>query len=405
MPAYTGKVFSFEHDWSTPVIERIGWLTDVLRKRDGSEQRIRVRQKPRHTLEYTGLIGGVDETDQRRRFDALMWTGQDQEIMIPYWQDATELTSQLNSGASALTLPQGVTGYNYATGTYIMFWRDYRTYEVVKITTINQGTGVLTFDTNTTVTWTKGTRIMPAWLGLHDPISTAEIWATDIKTTVARFEIRTPTTAPTSHFRAVSPTLDTYRSTKVFNLPGLDGSNQFSLERSMQRIDFSAGQFENDSIQLAPFGAIDCNLQPNGRTEIAALFGWFNERVGRQKAFWLPTYERDFENVEKDAIEDDVFTAASFAYSTTYNLAESRRDIVFMEQDGTMLYRRLILCEDDGTTETFQVDSALPDPLPTLDRVSFLRFCRLDQDEVELSWQTTEDLSVALKLRELIKTA
>jgi hypothetical protein len=404
MPSpYAGKVFSFDQDWSSPVIERIGWLTDVIRKRDGSEQRIRLRQKPRRTLEYNGLIGGQDELEQRRRFDAQVWASQNGQIMVPIWSDATELTAQVNSGSSSFILPQATcTGYDYASGAYVMFWRDYKTYEVVKITQLNQGTGNVSLETNTVSTWPAGTRVMPARLGLFDPIVSANLWATDIKSTVVKFELLTPTTAPTYFYRNIAPSLDSYRSTDVFNAPGLDGNNTLSVDRTMQRIDFGVGQFANDSIQLAPFHGVDCNLEPNGRTEIANLLGWFDSRVGRQKAFWLPTWDRDFDPVVSIAAAQ--FTASSFGYTANYTHKESRRDIALINADGSMSYRRITASSDDGTTETFTTDTNLPS-LTNLERTSFLRYLRLDHDDIELTWETTEDLSVALKFRELTKTA
>lgn len=416
MPSpYSGKVFSFDHNWTEPVIERLSWLTSVLRKRDGSEQRIRLRQRPRRTIEYTALIGGQDELDMRRRFDALLWSSQPEEIMVPFWPDAVSLPADHSSGSSFINMGLDfvLDGFDIDDSeSYLMLWRDYRTYEIVKFTSATffpSGIGPssswgwhLNLETNLVNTWTKGTVVVPARRCLHSPSVGSDIYASDIKSVKASFQVIVPTTGATTSYRATTPTADTYLSTDVLADPGMDGTNTGAVERVMSLIDFQVGQFHNDSIQTAPFGSLDINVNLSGREEIAPFLGWLNIRQGRQKAFWLPTWEKDFENVE--ATDTDIFTADSFGYTAAYNLTESRRDIAFINADGSMDYRRITDSEDDGTTETFTVGSDLPDPLEP-ERTSFLRYCRLDQDEIELAWVTTDDVTTTLKARELIKTA
>jgi hypothetical protein len=405
MPAYTGAVFSFAHNWVDPVTETIGYLTTVLRKRSGLEQRIRIRQQPRRTLLYRVFLGGEGEYLQRRRFDAFLRVNQDQNIMIPIWQDAQPLPAQVASGSGHINLPS-LSGYDFGAGAgYLIFWRSDVTYEVLKITALNNSTGQITFDTNTVSTWPAGTFVMPAWLGIFDPVASDEVFASDFKQTQVKFEITIPTTPATASYRAIDPALDVYRTVDIFTTPGMDGSNERTVERSMQRRDFQAGQVSNDSIQAAPFGSVDCKVDLSGRDEIAAFLGWLANRQGRQKGFWFPSWEQDFENVAFTLTATE-FEADSFKYTSLYAAGESRRDIVFVSANGDMLPVRILSSTDDGTTETFEVDSAVSGvDLNTLDRVSFLRYCRLDHDEIELTWDTTEDVSIGLKFRELIRTA
>lgn len=408
MPSpYSGKVFPFDHNWTEPLVEKISWLTSVLRKRDGSEQRMRLRMKPRRAFEYSVLIGGQDELDMRRRFDALM-RSQDEEILVPFWPDATVLANTLSSGASSVPLTS-IRGFDIDNAqSYIIFWKDYRTYEVLKV---NPSGGASTwtdpatigFETNTLNDWLKGTTVVPARLCRHAPIASSEIHASDIKTSKVGFQVITPVTPPSQGKRAITPSLDTYVSTDVLADPGMNGDNTSTIERVMSPVDFQVGQFSYDSIQTAPFGTIDINIDISGKEEVAVFLGWLNTRQGRQKAFWMPTWEKDFDNIERTG--DDTFTADSFGYTAAYNSIEGRRDIAFIAADGSMEFRRIAESSDDDTTETITVTTEdLPDPLEP-ERTSFLRYCRLDQDEVQLNWLTTDDVTAQLKARELIKTA
>lgn len=407
MPSpYSGKVFSFDHNWTSPVVERLAWLTSVLRKRDGSEQRVATRRVPRRTIDYLAFVGGEDELDQRRRFDALVWTSQDEEVMVPFWPDATVLAANLASGSSLVTFPT-VQSYDIDNGDgYLMFWKDYKTYEVVKVNPSGGSTWTnpasIALETNTINAWPKGTVVVPARRCLQVPSMSGNVFASDVQELKVSFRVIVPTVAATNAYRAIMPTTDTYRSTDVMADPGMDGTNTRTLERQLATVDFQVGPFSYDSIQTAPFGSLDMNVDLSGRDEVKHFLGWLNMRRGRQKAFWLPTWEKDFDLIERTA--DDQFTADSFGYTAAYNAIESRRDVAFINADGSMDYRRISGSSDDAITETFTVTATLPDPL-TPERASFLRYCRLDQDEVELTWLTTDDVTTTLKVRELIKTA
>lgn len=400
---YTGPVYSFQHNWDEPVVERFEWLTQVMRKRSGKEQRVCLRSLPRRILEYTTLLGGVDEEDMRRRYDALIWSAQDQAIVVPVWSDANVLTSEVNSGTTIITTP--VVGYDYDDGanSYVILWRDYKHFEVIRTTTVlDTSGGRLTLGESPVGTWPIGTVIAPAKLCFCDPSESADLIASDIKEAKTKFEIINPIIPAAHGYRGTAPTLDSYRSVDVFALPGMDGSNTLTTERSLARIDFQTGIFHNDSIQSAPFGTLDYR-DLFTRAGFSTMLGWLLDRKGRQKHFWFPSWQQDFTNVVKT--DDAEFTADSFKYTALYTHKEGRRDIVFIQPDYTMMYRRITASSDDGTTETFIVDSDLEEPLPTLDRVSFLKFCRIDSDAVEFSWITTDDVATVVSFRELIKTA
>jgi hypothetical protein len=408
------SIYSFDHDWSTPVVEHLEWLTDVIRKRSGLEQRIGLRAIARRTLDYVLLVGGEDDLDERRAFDAFMWDTQNEDVIVPIWSDAIQLTGTLAATSTNITfMPKG---YDYDDTGYVMFWRAWDDYEVVAVTGISiSGSGRVDFDA-VTETWTAGATMVPARLCRHNPTMKSSVFASDIQAPTPSFEVLVSATPATANYRAIAPTLDQYRSTDVLDTSGMDGQNQRTLESTVARVDYMTGQWSADSIQNAPFGTIDYAANVSGRTEIYHLLGWLNGLNGRRKAFWFPTWEQDFAIVER--IDDTDFTADNLGYTTRYGQVdgftgqrgEARRDIGFYLDDGATFVR--IVDSEDNAPEEFEVDGTLPiwstdpeDDLPVLDRVSFLRYCRLDQDAVELSWATNDDLETKLSFRELPRTA
>ena len=53
-------VFGLKPNWANGWLERLMWATDVLTARDGTEQRVGLRAKPRRSLEFSILVGSAD---------------------------------------------------------------------------------------------------------------------------------------------------------------------------------------------------------------------------------------------------------------------------------------------------------------------------------------------------------
>jgi len=93
-------IFAFRHDWSQPWVERWAWKTQILRSRDGTESRIRLRRHPRRAVEMlvtawdAGAIG----------LDAWLTEHQGREALIPVWPVACRVTAEAAAGGTTVQL-------------------------------------------------------------------------------------------------------------------------------------------------------------------------------------------------------------------------------------------------------------------------------------------------------------
>ena len=72
-----------------------------------------------------------------------------------------------------------------------------------------------------------------------------------------------------------------------------------------------------------------------------------------------------------------------------YNLHAARRDVVFIKTNGDLVYGRITTAEEAGANEVLTLEMGGGGSIPALagvDRLSWLRYGRLQGDAVELEW-------------------
>src|SRR5882724_3618456 len=150
-------LFPLEHNWREPYELELALSTDVLDARDGSEQRVQLRTIPRRT-ERLSLTAGHRA---QGLLDGLLFAGQSEQWVLPYWPHVTALTAPVAAG-STVSLPCVTTDRDFAVGGLAVLWRDPFTAEVVTLTGLTSGN--LTAQT-VAGTWPVGTLVLPGRLG------------------------------------------------------------------------------------------------------------------------------------------------------------------------------------------------------------------------------------------------
>jgi hypothetical protein len=136
----------------------------------------------------------------------------------------------------------------------------------------------------------------------------------------------------------------------------------------------------------------------------ATFFGWLATRQGQATPLWIVSHEQDFQPVSKSG---STLTIQSIGYALHYNVHSARRDVCFVMNDSTLTCLRITAAEDLGDgTERLTFDGSVP-TLADVNRVSWLKYCRLLGDEIEIEWHragTRGDtiLECTLGFRELL---
>jgi hypothetical protein len=119
-----------------------------------------------------------------------------------------------------------------------------------------------------------------------------------------------------------------------------------------------------------------------GKEDLWTFRKWLHSRKGKQKAFYLPTWNNDFELVDDVAEFDTILqvrnTQASLFSSVPF-------DIMLKLNDGSIMYRRVSAVTEYPTYEALTIDAAVGVVgMADVKTLCHLNLCRLNADSIEL---------------------
>lgn len=369
--------FPFEPNWDEDVIERLEWLTDVIKAYDGSEQARALRIYPRQQYEFAITLDGAE----RRRMEAMLWGWGARTFAVPLWHDVIELTAALSAGVTSI--PVTVGGRDYRDGTLAMLLgTDSRTLEVVEIQTSNPSELVLARPTVNA--WPAGTRLLPARPARFDSAVSIPRFTGKISSGRMVFEMVYPAEY-TADAGAAS-----YRSYPVLEArPNWADTYEAMYARKQDIFDGKVGLVSVDDEAKMPEVTQIMRWLFTSRTEVDQFRKLLFALRGKHARIWLPTWTEDIAlaaTVGSTAVSVDIEWIGYTLYCVN---DPNRQDIRIELQSGQILYRRITgSAEVSSTVERLQIDSALGVTVQPGDvaMISFMALGRLDTDAIEFSW-------------------
>lgn len=394
--------FPFRHNWDSPFIERLSFFTNLSKARDANEEAGMVRSRPRREIEFIHVIRSDSE---RRVLRAKLWAGQAGRWFVPVFNDFAQLAAPLAAGAT--TLPVATTHMDYAVGGYVGVRQRNDAgailhAEVAGITAVNLAS--VEIDTPLAHDY-------PAHLSFVYPVRRALLTdAIDIRghtdaveemTLQARLLAEDEPAAP-NRITPWTPTLMRLGyevfDPSVWRSHDWSDLREYNLERSLDSVDMDAGVFSTVSDTDGASESFTYRMVLNGRTNIAAFLGWFYGRAGSLNYLWVATMQRD---VEVLAVSGNVLQVTGTDFFDNYIGSEARRDVAFIYHDNSMVIRRVLHSDGLSPDETLELDDDVP-TLVNLRSLSFLKFCRMDGDQLEIAWETNETAQMAWRFREML---
>ncbi len=98
LPDGVAAIFPYPANWTTSITESREYKTDIMRSRDGTEQRRAMRSKPRKSISFDVLLDGADAAN----FDYLMTALQPHIWMLPLWHRQRRLAAEATTGSDVL---------------------------------------------------------------------------------------------------------------------------------------------------------------------------------------------------------------------------------------------------------------------------------------------------------------
>lgn len=363
----------------SPIIEFIEFSTDIITSRKGTEQRIATRRYPRHTFNFSTIVIGQNASQQLENQFTSTPIG---SLGFGFWHQSVQ-SSSIVQGSSTLTL---VTSYAfYEADGFCLLWESPSKYEILEIDSLTASE--LTFKTTIANEYTTAYVVPFFYLLLNG----APSWVSGKGST--RFEVEGMTTVL---FGIGEYTFgDSYAGYPVIpytcNL-FKQKSLPYRLDALIYETDGVTGVVERQSIwdiakRQFTFGAYITT--PEEAILFYELVYYFR---GRQKEMWIPSYEHDFVLAEDIAtgdsliVEDNLFEEIFRAYDDDISLSAYNQICLFYS-DGTSYRREITSVTNlgDGTLELGLLED-VPASLIEDTKISFLYFCRLSSDRIEIEW-------------------
>ena len=147
-------VFGLKPNWANGWLERLMWATDVLTARDGTEQRVGLRAKPRRSLEFSILVGSADAA----LLDVLLSAWQSRVYALPIWPDKAVLTAAVAAGSTVI--PLTTTNLEYEADGLLVIGTDSRNTEAAEVLSI--ASNAVTLKQPLLQPWPAGAFVTPA---------------------------------------------------------------------------------------------------------------------------------------------------------------------------------------------------------------------------------------------------
>lgn len=383
------KAFTQQMNWANGITERLEFMTDVIEAYSGGEQRLSLRANPRRSIEFNVTIWG----DELRFTENRFYGWQARTYAVPLWMYAQYLAADVLLGETFVPFDTEYRDFALDGGVLLM---NAGASEQLQIESI-ESNGV-TLSEPLQATWPKGSLVMPyrdgrmlqaARLAHHTDLS-ADV--------VVRFDL-----TPGQSVAGITEWAgETYKGYTVF--PGghnFTSSPAEEIEGKTDKCDYETGIITIRHRDLLPYVKRDFAWLLKSKAEIAEAKGFFMEIAGRLNSFYMPSELSDFTLVSPIGSGGLLVGVKKSDFNKYAWDTGGRKQLAFLMGNGTWRYRQIESIDDtDPDYDVLTIDAAWPDSLQPI-KISFLELCRLEQDTVEIKWETDSVARIAFTRRVL----
>ena len=369
-------VFSFRYNWRESLVERVSFLTNILRAEEGSEQRRALRRTPRRSFDVEILLSGPE----RAFFDVFMNRLSGLEVTVPLYWDVVAIPAATVAGVTG-RIDFDTTYTEFEPGLGILMGKTALDYEVVQISAVDAAGIDLSMDT--LKTWPKGTKLIPLRRGIIEDIGQPTALTAGMFSAATRLTLTVP--------NEWTPAVDSspvYLGLPVFlEEPNWVEPLTTDYTREIVKMDSETGkQYQVDTLSRVTLGQSH-RWFLHGRERLASIRDFLYRHRGRAGAFWLPTFKHDlrlYNSPGGGAVQIEV-EKIGWGYA---NGPTSGREYIAITHTGGTILRKVnsVIAGTLPTTERINLDAALGLALSpgSVRRISFVDTARFDQDDFEI---------------------
>lgn len=141
------------------------------------------------------------------------------------------------------------------------------------------------------------------------------------------------------------------------------------------------------------------------RAQVASMRAFVDARRGMAVPFWLPSWQADLSLAADVGSGAVILTVRRMLYARLlFPGTAGRRHLAFHRRGQALLFAKVTAATDPGSgaTETLTVTPAIGANLAAAaTTIMFLKLCRLEDDEAEITWLNSRMADTILRVREV----
>lgn len=291
LPVTGNRIVMFPFVPDLPLRERLRFLTEIFEHKDGTEQRVALREFPRQEFSFPVLR---EEGEELTRFEILMFDWQARVFGLPVWTERARLAADIAVNDTVITVDS--TAYaDFRVGGLAIVHRSEVEFEALEIAAI--GSSTITFATPFGAAFPAGSLVMPIRTALASPSVRGVRWRRNLARRELSFRVLDNDVA--SSFPDASPWVvndaESAVNGEIFlsGLNAVGGTLSESVDRRVQVFDNGTGKFSVGSTTPYNTRGSAFRFVPKSRAELWKVRRLLHALRGRQVSFFVPTGFRD----------------------------------------------------------------------------------------------------------------
>jgi len=383
-------LFAHRHNWRASWVERLGWLSDVMVARDGTEQVAGLRGYPRRVLEQELL----EANHGAQILDRNLYAWQARVFAVPVASDGEQLAATVEAGATFVPLADTTNRDYHADGLALLSTRPDLA-EAVEILSV--AANGLTLKNPTQMMWAAGTRVWPARLARLSRNQPLRQVTAGVRSARLRWQC-----VDRSESVATPGTVSYQGHDVLLEAPNRVAPVAANFERLAEVVDGRTGLWAVDDPAEQSFQADSFVFLARDRAAVQWWREWLYHRRGRVVPFWMPSWQADLEMVGEIGAGSSQLPVRPVSYALFYQGRPGRDHVAIQTTAGDWILRGV----SDGTVVGPELEYLLLDaPVGvslgpgTVRRICWLRLVRLNGDAQQFEWRTAGVAQLRLTVR------
>ena len=387
-PVISGAIANifFPHNWDQGFNEFLRWKTDVLIAHDRTEQRIKLRSRPRREWSLHYFESGAP----RRLLENYLAGKTMRYYLVPVWYDARPIPTALPVGGDSIAIR--TKEFEFHLDRPVAVFDGWDNYEIKTIKTMSDD--LITFNEPCIKEWPTGSLVAPLRYCRIIDSKRVNRFTAD----AASYEVTAEALGETLPELRTTPEL--YETYPVCPFPAgwRDNANDL-IGNKWVRLDNDTGVVQFDIQSDEPVFQRAAYFLVSGRAEILEFSKFLAEQSGRLAPFWLTSDAREFELAFPVLAGDTSFTIHNIDYARSLAGSRARSYVEFAKKDGALIRRKIVgVTTLAGDLEKLDVDLAFSEGFADddLDQIAWNELVRFNADDIELNWFTDETVETTI---------